>query len=126
MSAKTNQCCKRVYAGSFSGHMCTKPAKHEHEGRLYCSVHYPPYAAERRAATAAKWDKEWQEKQALVDRLDKARAEQKRRANLYLEMLDALRRAALALAFAAESSPAMRDDYEAVSAAIAKATGEQA
>ena len=40
--------------------------------------------------------------------------------------LDALRRAALALAFAAESSPAMQDDYEAVSAAIAKATGVSA
>lgn len=38
-------------------------------------------------------------------------------------MLEALRRAVLALAFAAESSDAMRDDYEAVSAAIAKATG---
>lgn len=38
------------------------------------------------------------------------------------EMLDALRRAVLALAFAAETSAAMRDDYEAVSAAIAKAT----
>jgi hypothetical protein len=39
------------------------------------------------------------------------------------DMLAALRRAVLALAFAAETSPAMRDDYEAVSAAIAKATG---
>jgi hypothetical protein len=38
------------------------------------------------------------------------------------DMLKALRRAVLALAFAAETSPAMRDDYEAVSAAIAKAT----
>ena len=39
------------------------------------------------------------------------------------EMLAALRRAVLALAFAAETHPAMRDDYNAVSAAIAKATG---
>ena len=39
------------------------------------------------------------------------------------DMLVALRRAVLALAFAAESSPAMRDDYNAVSDAIAKATG---
>ncbi len=39
------------------------------------------------------------------------------------DMLTALRRASLALAFAAESSAAMQDDYEAVSAAIAKATG---
>jgi hypothetical protein len=42
------------------------------------------------------------------------------------DMLKALRRAVLALAFAAESSDAMRDDYEAVSAAIAKATGSAA
>jgi hypothetical protein len=39
------------------------------------------------------------------------------------EMLDALRRAAMALAFAAESSREMLDDYNAVSAAIAKVTG---
>lgn len=39
------------------------------------------------------------------------------------DMLEALRRAVLALAFAAETSSAMRDDYEAVSRAIAKATG---
>lgn len=39
------------------------------------------------------------------------------------DMLKALRRAVLALAFAAESSEAMRDDYNAVSAAISKATG---
>lgn len=38
------------------------------------------------------------------------------------ELVAALRRAALALAFAAESSPAMRDDYAAVTAAIEKAT----
>ena len=38
------------------------------------------------------------------------------------ELVAALRRAALALAFASESSPAMRDDYIAVCAAIEKAT----
>jgi hypothetical protein len=39
------------------------------------------------------------------------------------EMLQALRRAVLALAFASQTSPAMLDDYNAVSAAITKATG---
>jgi len=39
------------------------------------------------------------------------------------EMLAALRRAVLALAFASETSKAMYDDYKAVSAAIAKAVG---
>lgn len=38
-------------------------------------------------------------------------------------LLKACRRATLALAFAAESSAAMHDDYEAISAAIAEATG---
>lgn len=38
-------------------------------------------------------------------------------------MLEALHRAALALAFAAETSPAMRDDCEAILTAIANATG---
>jgi len=41
------------------------------------------------------------------------------------DMLDALRRAVLALAFASETSAAMHDDYEAVSRAIAKATGAE-
>lgn len=39
------------------------------------------------------------------------------------KMLEALRRASLALAFASEQSEAMRDDYRAVSEAIAEATG---
>ena len=41
------------------------------------------------------------------------------------ELLDALRRAVIALAFAAETLPVMQDAYEDVSAAIAKATGTQ-
>lgn len=41
------------------------------------------------------------------------------------DMLKALRRAVLALAFAAESFPSMGDDYEAVSAAIDKAIGRE-
>jgi hypothetical protein len=42
------------------------------------------------------------------------------------DLLEALRRAVIALDFAAETSPAMHDDYKAVSAAIAKATGDKA
>lgn len=41
------------------------------------------------------------------------------------EMLTAMRRAVLALAFAAESSAAMKDDYNALSAAIAKAVASK-
>jgi len=41
------------------------------------------------------------------------------------EMLTAMRRAVLALAFAAESSNAMKDDYQALSNAIEKAVSAQ-
>lgn len=41
------------------------------------------------------------------------------------EMLTAMRRAVLALAFAAETSNAMKDDYNALSAAIAKAVASK-
>jgi len=41
------------------------------------------------------------------------------------EMLTAMRRAVLALAFAAETSNAMKDDYNALSAAIAKAAAPE-
>jgi len=54
---------------------------------------------------------------------DKERAANARLIAAAPEMLQALRRAVLALAFSAETSPAMRDDYNAVRAAIAKATG---
>ena len=49
--------------------------------------------------------------------------EQKRRADCYYDMLVAMRRAVLALAFAGETSPTMKDDYNALSLAIEKATG---
>jgi hypothetical protein len=64
----------------------------------------------------------------LIQILDETLSKAKYEANASLieaapDMLKALRRAVLALAFAAENSPAMRDDYNAVSEAIAKATG---
>lgn len=118
MSKKPNQCCKRVYAGSFVGHLCTKPAKHEHEGRLYCSIHYPPHVAEKRAATDAKWDKEWQEKQEVIERIDKARAEQKRRADCFPDLL-----AALQSVISEHQNGYGLQCEEQVRAAIDKATG---
>lgn len=55
-------CCQRVYAGSFSGYPCRKPAKVEHDGRHYCGTHDPVRvkvkAAERQAARDAKFNAE--------------------------------------------------------------------
>ena len=62
------------------------------------------------------------ERDAFTQAAEDAQAERDAARDERDALLLALRRAVLALAFAAESSPAMRDDYEAVSAAIAKVT----
>lgn len=67
-----------------------------------------------------QWSEDRQQSGLVLDHEKMAAA---RLAAAAPDMLDALRRAVLALAFAAESSDAMRDDYNAVSAAIEKATG---
>jgi hypothetical protein len=91
--------------------------------------HTPAEALESlvRDLNATYWSS-WQSTAKFSDALRDAELviERERVRDAAPEMLAALRRAALALAFAAETSPAMRDDYNAVSEAIAKATGEQA
>jgi hypothetical protein len=124
MGEGKQKCAAKVYSGgSFRGHPCVATAKYEHNGTWYCKTHHPPTVNAKRQARNAAWDAAWAAKVAEQAEKDAARKELERRAGLYDEMLAALRRAALALAFAAESLPAMRDDYEAVSAAIARATG---
>lgn len=66
--AVEHRCTTRVYAGSFSGHPCSKPAKVERAGKWYCGTHDPVRVAEKRAAQATKWDAE-------ADARNKARAD---------------------------------------------------
>lgn len=62
-----HRCATRVYAGSFSGHPCSKPGKVERGGKWYCGTHDPVRLHEKRAARAAKWDAEWAAKDAARD-----------------------------------------------------------
>lgn len=48
MAKPTTGCSKRVYAGTFKGHPCTKPATVEREGKAYCTVHDPERKAKLR------------------------------------------------------------------------------
>lgn len=61
----------------------------------------------------------------MDDELTLKAAEDARLLDAARDMLDALKRASVALAFGAEAFPAMRDDYDAAVAAIAKAEGKQ-
>jgi hypothetical protein len=126
MNAK-HKCVGRAWSsGSYSSHSCGRTAAYEFEGMHFCKTHHPPTVLAKSAAKTAEWNAAFKRKEEIRKAATEAANEQKRRAELFPEMLDALRRAVLALAFASETSAAMHDDYEAVSAAIAKATGSAA
>jgi len=56
------RCSARVYAGSFTGHPCTRNAKVLREGKPYCGTHDPVAIADKRKAKHAQWDQEAKEK----------------------------------------------------------------
>ena len=54
----TEKCSKRIHKG-WSAYTCSKNAKVERDGRLYCGTHDPIKVAERRVKQKAKWDEKW-------------------------------------------------------------------
>jgi len=58
MSNEIKRCCKRVYAGSFTGHMCALPYKVTRDGHDYCGIHDPEVVKKRRKKSEEKWDRE--------------------------------------------------------------------
>ncbi len=65
---------------------CTKKAKFEREGKWYCGIHDPVARSEKSEARFEKWKAEYQEKEKALS----AAGEQKRRADLYDELVEAL------------------------------------
>ena len=114
-------CPSRVYKGGGFASVCGKTAAHEHEGKFYCKTHHPPTVAKKYA------DKSDALKVAIADRLEQNRAarlaadEQKRRADCYDDLLEALR----LIATAENSALDLAYCKGLARAAIAKATGEQ-
>ena len=81
-------CVERIWGGySFS---CGKKAKYEHEGKWYCKTHHPPTVQAKMEARNERWRKEWAEQRERTEQQEAQRAEQKRRADLYPELLEAL------------------------------------
>jgi hypothetical protein len=54
------QCSKRIRAskGGFSGHLCTKPAVINTEGKWYCTIHSPEYMAKQAFKRMERIEKE--------------------------------------------------------------------
>jgi hypothetical protein len=59
-------CCKRVYGSghSFSGSLCSVPAKSQVDGNWYCHIHNPEMVAKRRKENQERWDNESKRRQA--------------------------------------------------------------
>ena len=109
-------CIGRVWGG-FSPYSCGKKAKHEHEGKWYCKTHHPPTVQAKKEARIERREKQFAEQRERLAQKEAQRAEQRRRADLYPELLEALRWTARALH--AEHPAAIK-----ARAAIAKATEE--
>lgn len=67
-SKEKHDCAKRVYSGArhdFSGHMCTRKATVERNGKWWCKQHDPEAESARMAAREAKWKAEDEAKEAV-------------------------------------------------------------
>ena len=91
MSAQ-HKCCGQVFKG-WIHYSCGKAAGYEHQGSHFCKIHHPPSVEAKAKAKAAAWDAEWKRKTEAQAAARAEAAEQKRRAELFPELLDALKRA---------------------------------
>ncbi len=123
MSANKHRCSGKVWNGSWRT-QCGKNAKYEHNGLYYCKSHHPPSVAERDAERTRLSELKWAAQCSANDKRAKEQAEQKRRADMYDDLLEALKDA-----IKREHNPFEPDNqserYKRWSAIVAKATGEQ-
>ena len=89
MSAHT--CDGRAWAqGAMNSHRCRAKAKVERNGKHYCGRHDPVAVEAKRAARNEDWDRQFEERQEALRAARAAEAEQKRRADCYPDLLEAL------------------------------------
>lgn len=73
-----HRCEKSVYDYSVSqSFQCSRNGKYEHEGKWYCSQHYPPHVKERAEKRSQKWNAEWAESEAKHKEQDRLIAQGK-------------------------------------------------
>ncbi len=109
-------CREKVWHG-YTSYSCGKKAKHEHEGHWYCKTHHPPTVEAKNKARNERFEKEWAAKreQDALEAMQKA--EQQRRADLYPELLEALKLARSIIGHPEDAHSKL------ISAAISKAEG---
>ena len=86
--------CEEYVSGGSSwssrSRQCSKNAKSQEDGKWYCGTHLPSAVRAKKDAMEARWDAKWYAERAVRYKAEAAAAEQKRRADLYPELLAAL------------------------------------
>ena len=109
-------CCGSVWGG-FGFHRCGRGAKYAHEGNWYCKTHHPPTAQQKKEAWRTALEGKRDAERKVREEAAAVKAETERRAALYLELLEVLRRIA--------TVNAMDYEYQAwARAAIAEAEAQ--
>lgn len=111
------RCSKRVYSGTFTGHICNNAGKVHNGGKWYCAIHDPVRVAARNAVSNAKYEAE-------SNKRIQAHLTAKHRGECFDTMLDVLvraRDAIEALDGTTVENEKLVDDYRAI---VAKAQQE--
>lgn len=85
------RCCNTKWTYGGYRRACTKTAKVERDGKWYCGVHDPVARAEKAEARLEQWRTKAQADIKARAEKESAAAEQKRRADLYDELVEALK-----------------------------------
>ena len=111
-------CVGRVWSGYGGWYPCGRGAAYEFEGKHYCKTHHPPSAKEKEKGREAKRKTQAREEQERLLKVAAHKAEIQRRADLYPQLLEAVK--------LARSIIGHPDDAHCklIDAAIAKAEGK--
>ena len=82
------RCCNTKWTYGGYRRACTKTAKVERDGKWYCGVHDPVARAEKAEARLEQWRTKAQADIKARAEKESAAAEQKRRADLYDELVE--------------------------------------
>lgn len=89
MSELKHKCCATY--GSWGQYSCYKGAKFERDGKWFCGTHDPVAVKARREKNDAAWQIKYNAEKARTEEKWAKEAETQRRADLYPELLEALK-----------------------------------
>lgn len=119
--SEQHKCCERIW-DNFYNQACGKNAKVKRDGMYYCGIHDPVRRAEKQQAKREKWSAELQARQNQWAKEKADAEEQKRRADCFPDLLEALQGVVAFLDRLNFDGSDINELHTAARAAIRKAT----